>query len=190
MDSGGVVTQVEETFMQHVVQYWQGSSTEVDGAAAMQLFGLEAAANGGPASDGGGQANSTPREDLQEGDPGIPVGLHAQTRALAVAGKHALCLLVQPACFPVHQALYNVPVRKQVLRLSSSGCSDDTKQAVVHTNAMQAHMPMPATQLQCCINHSKPDLLGILCRFTNSQYRQGHRSHYTAAHHRQPHGPR
>lgn len=84
----GVVLQVEETFMQHVVQYWQGSISEVDGTAAMQSD-PEARANGGSVNNQGGQANSTPREDHQEGDPGTPMGSHAQTRALAVAGKHS-----------------------------------------------------------------------------------------------------
>ena len=74
--------------MQHVVQYWQGSITEVDGTAAIQSD-PEARANDGSVNDQGGHANSTPREDHQEGAPGTPVGLHAQTTALAVAGKHS-----------------------------------------------------------------------------------------------------
>ena len=31
------VTQVEETFMRHVIRHWQGSLSEMDSSAAMQM---------------------------------------------------------------------------------------------------------------------------------------------------------
>ena len=103
MLSAMMFMQVEETFMQHVVQYWQGSLTEVDGTAAMQSD-PEAAAYRSPLNDQGAQTKQTPREDHQEGDPSNSAGSYAQTRRPDAAGKYSLVKFCA-CCFSQHAPL-------------------------------------------------------------------------------------
>ena len=103
-----VITQVEETFMQHVVQYWQGSLPEADSTAAMPAD-PEAAAYGGPVHDQGGQATPVPLGEgaHQDGHPSNPLGSHGETTGRAVAGKRshwqAQCFLSQLARFALQK---------------------------------------------------------------------------------------
>ena len=65
-----MAVQAEESFMQHVVRHWQGSLSDADSSAAMQMD-PEASAIAGQAS---------------QLDGSNPTGMRAQTQELADTG--------------------------------------------------------------------------------------------------------
>lgn len=104
-----VMMQVEETFMQQVVMYWQGSATAAANTVAMQSD-QQASAYSGPPDASMGQVD---RQGGQAGPQAVDAtslsSRDAETKELPVAGKHhdcrSSCLLEQTNGIAFQQAM-------------------------------------------------------------------------------------